>query len=638
MVLISMNNTKNIHRTSIHGTITLLSLPEELNYLISENNGIFPKHIFPIAMYPHIAQILDSRGIDYLSIEDFYDPLDFIKKASSNLKIIELLAHLFDKKMDLKFEDLCRNKLFSNSPFIILLKIFNDSIFNKIYTLKKMCEAIQPAHIVAFDNNKDILFNDIKFNIGTLSLDTLLLIKNKYQYNLEYYTIKKELIFSKYIRNFVKYLFNDILKYLINCINIKNELPNVAIGRSNTLADIPSYLTEWRKSRGNVINISNVMDNNINHKNKKSWQILKQIGITKKTLNEFWNEIILDNEIKQLFEYDGINYFNIILKWLKIYIFEIIPKTILKSIDIEKLFIKKKIGIFLNPSIADYKEIAASLAAQRIGINICTIQHGAMGSVEAPIIKYSDYVNYKYSYVYGNGVCNYFKREMKDNEKYAIPIATGNPILQQLYLNQRKTIKINKEKRKISVLYVDTHFIPDFFYYGWNSYPNFWYINLQKKMVMLFNNFKDITFNIKQYPYQPFIHPLREFCSEKKLNNIKFLPNNVDTENYLESNDLYIIDFPMTSLLKMLCTRKPIIVYYNKYCLKMIKEAKNLLKKRVELCENEHEYFTTIEKYCNNIDLINEVIEPNDEFLHQYGIHSKEPADKIVFNNILKIT
>ncbi|KHE90624.1 MAG: hypothetical protein SCABRO_03632 [Candidatus Scalindua brodae] len=538
-----------------------------------------------------------------------------------------------------------------------ILKLFFDSILYKLYLLKSILDELVPSKIICFIEPEEREFYNHNFEIGDIIPKILQILKNRYKYELITYKInelKEDSRKEPYVNNRWESIKQSIIFMLKNKIevsvqdhdvNLRNvgivmvgvlkkivlytkyrlnknpKLCTIVIGRNNTLARILLYVSGWGKIGGTVKSIARIVDNcKVIPTEIENSTLPAKFGITKRTLKDFWKKLSSSQSFKNYFYSGEVDFSSVISPYLEKYICSIFPTCVVAGGKIERELSGYKASVYITPTIDTTYEIAAVLACKRLGIKVCSVQHGSMGYFKTPIIKYMDYIGTDYTFTYGSGVADFFLQEFKDNSMVdiAVPIPVGNPILKELFVKcRRKPLRSNKLRRQ--ALYVDTHFISNLFYFGWNCYPNIWYSRLQRRLVDVFKGFQNIKLYIKPYPSQLIENPLIKYINDNDINNVIFLPHNVDMVEFIDMTDLFIIDFPTTSLLKMVCSRKPIIAYYNPDYFKLSLEARKLLEKRAELCNTEDGYFTTIEKYCKDLDW-SESENPDDEFLFRYGI------------------
>lgn len=661
-------NVKNEYKT-----IAIISDIEQFRYLVSNEMMIKHSNIHYICLTPSAEYEISKMNVQWSSAEDLFDTAEFMRIASEGFESCEKIAEHIDSALDEHFNGICTKGFFSSINYVFYIKTFFDSILYKLYLLRSILDELVPSKIICFIEPGEREFYNHNFEIGDIIPKILQILKDRYKYELITYKInelKEDSRKEPYVNNRWQKIKQSIISMLKDKIdvsvqdqdvNLRNvgiliggvlekivlytkyrlnknpKLCTIVTGRSNTLARIFLYVSGWEKIGGTVKSIARIVDNcKVVPAEIENSTLPVRFGITEGALNNFWKKLSSSQSFKNYFYNGEVNFFSVISPHLEKYICSIFPTCVVAGGKIERELSGYNASVYITPTIDTTYEIAAVLACKRLGIKVCSVQHGSMGYFKIPIIKYTDYIGTDYSLTFGPGVADFFLQEFKDKSRYdiAVPIPVGNPILNELFIKcRRKPICSNKLKRK--VLYVDTNLISDFCYFGWNCYPNIWYSRLQRRLVDVFNRFQNIELYIKPYPSQCIENPLIKYINDNDINNVIFLPHNVDMEKFLDMADLFIIDFPTTSLLKMVCTRKPIIAYYNPGYFKLSFEAQKLLEKRAELCNTEDGFFTTIEKYCKDSDW-SELKNPDDEFLFRYGICGENiDTEKMVVDRLM---
>lgn len=653
--------------------IAIISNIEQFRYLVS--NEMIKKHgnIHYICITPSAEYEISKMNVQWSSAEDLFDTAEFMRIASEGFESCEKIAEHIDSALDEYFNGICMKGFFSSINFVYYIKTFYDSILYKRYLLKSIVDELLPSKIICFIEHGEIKYFNYNFYVGDIIFKILQILKNRYKYELITYKInelKEDSRKETYVNNRCEKIKQYIISMLKNKIdvtvqdqevNLRNvgilmrgvlekivlytkyrlnknpELCTIVIGNNNTLAQVFLYVSGWKKIGGTVKSIARIVDNcKVLPTEIGNSTLPAKFGITEGTLKIFWKKLSSSQSFKSFFHNGGIDFFSIISPYLEKYICSIVPTCIVAGGIIERELRGSGASVYITPTINNTYEMAAVLACKRLGIKVCSVQHGSMGLFKAPILKYTDYIGIDYTLTYGHGVADFFLQEFKHNSRNDIaePIPVGNPILKELFIKcRRKPLCSNKLKRQ--ALYVDTHLIPDLFYFGWNCYPNIWYSRLQRRLVNVFKSFQNIKLYIKPYPAQFIENPLMKYINDNNINNVTILPHNVDMVKFLDMADLLIIDFPTTSLLKMVCTRKPIIAYVNPSYLKLSFEARKLLEKRTELCDAEDRFLTTIEKYCKYSDW-SELKNPDDEFLFRYGICGENiDTEKMVVDRLM---
>ena len=626
-------------------TVAIVSDEHQINFLLSNEKNKKLGDIHFICLTPIAEYIASTRKIHYTPAEILYNPFELNKISASSWLTFDKLSKHIISKIDFSFNSICTKGYYSSDPHAYLLKKFHDTVVSNLKMILLVIESFSPSNIVCFIEPSVAHHSGLDFFFGDLNYKLLELLKDRYDYNLICYNIDKPKKDSNNKFN-LKEIFvqtreriNSVINEKINIsritsvFNQNHELPTIAIGQSNTLANLPQYLRGWKDRGGTVKNFKKDMRKwELIHQDIDKSPFLQEFGITTNSLKKIWKKLKLDPEITKHFEYNGINFFSIVSPWLEKFIYIAFPRCVLAEEFIEKLIVDTGASAFFTPSIAFNTQLAAILTCKRLHIKTFNVQHGAMGFTKSFVLEYTDYRNIDYALVYGPGVANYFRLEYKTDSRKNIakPIAIGNPILHDIY-HKYRNMSHQSPGRKRRIIYVPTAIEPEFTYYSWSGYPPMWYTHFHMKVIDLVKRFPDVTLYIKSYPSLTIEDPLQMYVKDKNIKNVVFLPRNIDVTHYLNKADLFINDFPSTSLLKILCTKKPVIVYFNPKYFDMPTEAQKILKKRAELYTIENKFFNAIKKYCKKIEWP-EINNPDDSFLHQYGICDPNitPQEKLV--------
>ena len=627
--------------------VAFVSNISEIRYVLSDHATKLDGLVYFICMTPAVEYAAKKMCIEYSSIEELYDPVALMEVASATYESNERFAKYLDFEINAAFNDICANGYFESLLFLPLLKTINDSVFGKLFTLLSTLERLSPDRVLCFINSEKAHYYDQNFYMGDIILQLLQLLKGRFRYDLLAYRInvsgqvtpsEKNIrilfrVFKQRIGGRITRLLRQVKLSVRSLFRQNRDLVAIAIGRSNYWANLFPLTVGWQNIGGNVNSIAAAMsDYKFVTADIDGNTSLKTFGVTTTALDRFWDELSAKPEFIGWFEHDGINYSSVIMAWLKQLICFNLPNCVIASEIIEKKLRQCGASAFLTPSVVHVLECAALLACRRLGIKICSVQHGAMGYFKAPVLEYTDYRGMDYAFVSGEGVSDFFKKEfcLDSDEGKARPIAIGTLELHNLFNEQRSRLRLSPGTKR-RILYIPTHFMPNFDYYGWNRYPNIWYSRLQRRIANIISQYPEVTMFFKNYPAETIEDPLRIYVKDEGINNIEFLPNYYDMLRYIDEVDLFIIDFPTTSLLKMLCTRKPIIAYYNPKYFRMDQHARIILSKRVELCLKEEEFEGKILEYCSRQNWP-ELKDPDDTFLIHYGICNSciDPRKQVV--------
>ncbi len=623
-------------------TLAFISSSQQLRYLNSDQMAQLHGIIHYVCMTPSAEYSAHKMGLSYSSAEDYYDPIQLMKIASAEWKYWERFAKYLDSELDASFNGICSNGYFNSVRFMLLLKTFRDSVLSKLHILHSIIEYLMPSRVICFTDNKTSSGYEEDYRLGDLTFLILELLKSKVEYKLICYEMNTKNTASlqmfdvkrtfERVRRVRQSILTEIKLATHHDPRQNHELPTISIGESNTLAALDDYVRGWKGIGGKVVSIDKMAKRcRILPESKKKNSLLAQYGITADNIKRFNQSLFAKSDFKDWFEHKGMNFSAITNPWFEQYLRFTFPNCVQATEMIETNLMESSARALLSPMMVHSNQIAAALACKRLGVKIYTIQHGGGGCFAFPVWEYADYLDVDYAFVHGQGVADNIREKFHVDYREDIgqPIATGNPHLYDLFKNQRKKKVSGGKQRRI--LYVLTHLIGDFHYFGWNHYPNIWYSHLQQKVLDTVKDYPEVTVYVKQYPGMPMDDPLQQYVNDKNMKNVTFLPNYVAMERYIDAADLFLIDFPVTSLPIMLCTRKPVIVYYNPDYLKMSQDAQLMLENRVDLCRTEDELLSTIGKFCR-LPAWPELDSPDDVYLIHYGLGESgtNPAEQVI--------
>ena len=629
------------------GTLAFVSNARQLHYLASTQMARLHGDIHFICLTPAAEYEAGKMGVKHSSVEDLYSPDELMRIGSEGYESCEMFARYIDREINTSFNSICAKGYFSSVLFVYLLKTIYDTALSKLHILLSTIEALSPSRVICFTDNQTISHFGQNYYIGDLNYQTLELLKDRFKYELVSYNVNvppgktsRRLWFIGILRGMntrVRLMLKQMMRLTYHVTRRIPETGTIAIGHDNGLAMLNDYISEWQNTGGRVVSFAKMMRyHKLSSADIDRSPLLAKFGITVRNLENFWRRLSSDREFSKWFEYRNINFSTVTTSWLQQFIRFTFPTCVLAGEFIEKKLSKYRVSAFLTPSVCHRNEVAAILACKRLGIKVYSVQHGAMGYFKLPIIEYTDYLGIDYALVYGQAISNFFRQEfhIDGRKEIAQPVAVGNPCIYSLFNKERDESQLSKGTQR-RMLYIPSHFIPDFYYFGWNYYPNIWYSRLQRRIVDTVKSFPEVTLYVKQYFELPVEDPLQKYAADEDIRNAVFLPNYLDMSRFLDEVDLFIIDFPSTSLLKILCTRKPVITYYNPDYLQMSADARELLRTRTAFCLTEEELVATMEKFCG-LPSWPELKDPDDTFLTHYGLCEQDiEAEKQVVKHLL---
>lgn len=619
----------------------------------------FGQEVLIVAMKPEVDFCAAERGLKYVSIDDFYDSTFLMAEGSNNFTEQEAFCESLDRMLEGRFPGLCSKGFFASKWFLCMLKRLRDSLYYKASVLTAAFDYLNPEEVVCFMPGEERLVNIGNFEHWLNSSESIILdICKDRKCAVIHFKIndtKSEDIESKWNRkryisgkcplavNRSLKLFNIFMKNFRYTLKGKSDLPVIAISQTKDgLFDFTKASSIWGKRGGKIINLVLVRYlYNISLYRSVGADRLNKLGINSEVLTDFFGFLSKQKKFTDWFSFKGVNCFPIAQIWLKSFITKIMPEFISYSAYLEDMFRRKRVGLFICTAIADPLEVAEAVAARRSSVTIISSEHGGIGSMFLPIYEYQDYRPADFSFRYGRESVRFYNDEFKIDKKSnsCVLSAVGSVPLEKMFKKERSKAESTPKKQK-TLLYIPTGLVGDQLYFAWNHYPDIWYWRFLKDIILLLKTYPDINVLFKEYPFNLSKNPIKDFVRSKKIEHVNFISAQSPTEDNLGKADLIVMDFPSTSLMGALCTRKPIILFCDPRWLKMANSGRGLLEKRVEFCDNKDRFLSIIKSWCDK-PYWPEIKNPDDSYLKAYGIidegHDSAREQIKQINNLLRV-
>ena len=112
---------------------------------------------------------------------------------------------------------------------------------------------------------------------------------------------------------------------------------------------------------------------------------------------------------------------------------------------------------------------------------------------------------------------------------------------------------------------------------------------------------------------------IRDFIREKGLGFISVIKSERSFQDLVDHSGLVVIDFPSTTLLQAVATKKPVFVLTRH--LPLTADVKNLLRKRAYCCDDLDKLLSLLERFIHEGPSIGGPDTLNQEFLERYGVY-----------------
>lgn len=610
--------------------IGCLLTPDDLQRILKNH----PKALF-LADNPYVCELLESLNSPFLTVEDFV-PSETISNAG--IKNYPLLDHFF-KIFDQTIQSSLENKS--------VHEVFVPELLERYYyTFKRMIDCVSTAFLLGQTIHEKNSFDII--SIYTEHTQQTKYSPHDYNFYESFFVqalkealspkkveIKKLVGRKRFRKDLLKGLAREVrnafrlLEGLYKLVTLRrSHQPTVLFtARGYDLAFIYSDLKEYRDINIFLFNTSAYPARIL------KW-MLKFLGgksflVNKTHLEE---EIILPL-LKLPLEFPEA--MTAILKQAF--------KTILRASYLQNLLAfqfgkvlaeKCNIKAACSPCIATSNEASFLFGLGSGGARTFHYQHGGgQGYLHKPMFEWF-FSQTNYLFCYGEAV----KENMKVSER--IPVfPVGSPRLEHIRRMVRKEVTSVQKSKSLNLICVPSG--PN----GYRSYfPEvkktdlsyyFLWRRLLKSLDKLKNELDDcFSVLIKSDHYLgPNIDYFPRLITRKKYGGIDVVCGKPFI-NFIQQGDIFIIDGPETTILEVMLTNKPVILYFNGGY-ELSDHFRKLLEKRVYWVENEAQFIERLQNIILNYDdCVRE--KSDDSFLDYYLSKPESPSffhDKFLLGN-----
>lgn len=596
-----------------------------------------------IALTPFAVYELDKHGLNYNTPEEYYFQEELFKLGIDNFKKVENLCNLIDEEIRLgnnEFSELnIKPALFS----FYHLKILYDTITIRIFQLSKIFDHERPSSVCFYDsakypfgsvgsapylqfNNKESLYSQL------LSLNGWGVSQKKLPYITDTDVLSKvqNESFSDNLKEKAKqYLsdhpelydialtikkrgFSGLLQWISNYLHANKGFPILLYGGGYNWDDCNEDL----RLEG-IAPVYRIADD-------FHW-LDEAIAQSSDSMQAIWSELQEKPELRYCFIMNCIDFYPLVKERLEFLVKKMSFACLISTKHIMDLIVRKNIKAIIASTLATCVGHSAAQAAHNSKIPVITWQHGGYGAMEVhSIINYCDLISSDAHFVFGNGVVDSYLQAAK---KYGTElISVGSTSLE--FINNKETTAGEDTKLKNSkdILYItSSYFQNDINISVFPPFSDNLFWQIQRAIVDLLGQHDNYKVTVKLHPSNNYeVPPLQPYSVDRGYNHFNFKKQEESFTELLQKADVVIIDFPFTTLLQALTTKKPVfaytgLVYYNEI-------AQKLLSKRAICSRNLDEFLSTLEKYLS--ESIYEADLSNNEFLEMYGITSKEGTSK----------
>ncbi len=339
-----------------------------------------------------------------------------------------------------------------------------------------------------------------------------------------------------------------------------------------------------------------------------------------------WHDISRDPEVASFFRIGLLDLYPLAIPFLKRLVSSI-PDTLRAAEAFKRGLARLPSSVVLLSSGGQH----LGLAAQSAGRPAVVVQHGGgYGYLDLPIVEYLEMYGGSHFFCYGQGTAELLARPSRHvprraESNRAVPVAVGSPILDAVMKREvtgRTGTSPNASGR--TVVYVLTNLGGDRRYFSYHMYPDIWFWRLQRRVIETCVQFSDVQLIVKLYPTDDVRsdltrNPVVDWLSQVQPRRCQVVSDRPFIELFSVA-DLFIMDWPATTLLEALTTTKPVITFADSRWVRFEPRAKSLLRERAIFSESGEQFLKDIAGGLaeRKSAPVNEV---NDAFLSAYGTH-----------------
>lgn len=596
-----------------------------------------------VALTPFAVYELDKYDLKYKIPEDYYKPEELYQMGIENFKKVENLCNLIDTEIQLYNNDYSELNINPAMFSYYHLKIMYDAITICIFKLSKIVEYEKPYAVYFYDsakfpfgiyesapyllfNHKESLYSQILLlNLWNIPQKTLSSLP---QHTNEESNLQNENISDNLKKRAKEYLcdhpelydialtlkkrgFPGFLQWIKNNLRTNKEFPVLLYGAGYNWDECNEDL----RSQG-IAPVYRITDD-------FHW-LEEAIEQDPGSLHTSWLNLQINPEFRPFFIMDGIDFYPLVKERLEFLVKRMSIACLFSVRHVTNLIANKNIKTVIASTFSTCVGHSAAQAAHNSKIPVITWQHGGYGAMEIhPIVNYCDLINSNAHFVFGNGVLDSY---LEAAERYGTKlIAVGSTSLESIE-NKESTTTENRKLNGKNILYVTSSYVQnDSCISAYPPFSDIFFWQTQKSIVDTLGKHDNYTVTIKLHPSNNYdLPPLQSYSTDCGYDNFRFIRREESFTELLQKADAVIIDFPFTTLLQALTTKKPVfaytgLVYYNE-------NAQKSLTKRAICSRNLDEFLCILDKYLT--DAVYEADLNNIEFLEMYGIASREGTSK----------
>ena len=579
-----------------------------------------------VALTPEACHLLDTAGIPYRTPEEFYDVADLWKIEAET---IERLYRWCDRVDALLNEQLPEIGLLGLRPArynIYMWYLLINTLASRQHALERTLATLAPEQIYIPGLVHDRITRDLYFLYESIDVHLLQALSATRVIGCQAVSRRGSPRVGRQdaLRNLVRWAYRLSLRWL-------RPLPAMPKGRQVRSAPGTPVLWVLWPGYDAVPVVSEA-------KRRGTFRIMEWVPAdmlrhgrpARRNTASIWQRVRSDRGLCEPLRQDGIDWMPILEPRLQYFFDRCVPETIQLAQATTDFVTSTGPVVILKANEMDYRDLCVTDVALRHGVPVVMYQHGgAVGYCgRHPLMPLAHWGTGKeegyFFLTYGNGVSAYCEQARAGYPALAAqPIAVGSTALEETARNHpsrgNACRRLGVNPNHAVVVYAPTG------YYGHVQYPMLYrdteYFNLQRRVVELFAKVGRHQYVVKRFPWGlvGLKDPLPDVVRSLDTPAIRVVEA-VPFSEAMWAADLLVVDFPSTTLLQALVSRKPIMVLADSRHMQLSSEARALLERRVTISESADEFLAALETALLAGEF-RDLPEPDESFLRSYGTH-----------------
>jgi hypothetical protein len=574
-----------------------------------------------IALTPQAACACELRGLEYLTLEDFFDVTAFLAADEPMLALQREWADRLDAFSWTALPELQAAGLRPAGQYIFFLKLLIDTLYRAAFGLAHMLRASDGGRVVYFERTVAGRSDETLFFDGPVSATVLTRAAEVYDVELSALAAPPKSREATGARADLRTALRRALspRAVARLQALKQDGPRALAGTRSRSDDRPEvichrvYDIEYaaplvERSGYRVTELESIL-----MRNRRRRRELRA------GLGPVWPRLLRQDFFAEPFSWAGVDLMPIARSRLEHWWLEIVPAMWDATLSASSRFRRRRPKAFVVYSPVTPEQHGALSAARCAGVPTVTVQHGGFeGNCEYITYDLTDLRLADHRLAYGNATAEYLRDRASRAGLDTQVVATGSPRLDALERRPDRGREIRRilgvEAERPLVCYVPTSY-QYHWYMSRGAYLGTPYFQLLTGVMAALARSGDVQVVYKPFPEQP-LDPVVGLI-QRRHPGIRVV-RDVPFTDLLEAADACVIDIPSTALLEALLTPKPVVAYADARFVTLRAEAGELLRRRAVVAEHPDEFLAVLKDFLARGEF-SELTDPDDGFLRAYG-------------------